>query len=128
MFKWKPISALEAQQCLSVLSRAGVPLVLSVPMLVRARGVALKKVLEEADCHRSHLHACLRGRYQPNFRMRGAMRLLLGCDPWTEFELTVPSCSHRERCRTTAMVSHSLAWELSVQDAAAPLTPESDRA
>lgn len=86
MFKWNPIGAAEAQHCLAALSNAGVPLVLSVPMLLRARGVSLKKVLAEADCHRSHLHACLRGRYQPNRGMRGAMKVLLGCDPWNEFE------------------------------------------
>lgn len=91
MFKWKHIGAAEARQCLGVLSRAGVPLVLSVPMLLRARGVPLKRVLAEADCHRSHLHACLRGRYQPNRGMRGAMQQMLGCDPWIEFEQTTPA-------------------------------------
>lgn len=84
--KTKPIATDQVRGCLAALLRAGVPLVLCVPMLIRARGVALKDVLEEADCHRSHLHACLKGRYQPNRRIRVAVTHFLGCDPWAEFE------------------------------------------
>jgi hypothetical protein len=72
----------DARNLLLQLRDLNVPLTLSVPFLIRARGRGIQEVAAEAGCHRTLLRMALEGRRTPPPRLREALRQLIGTDPW----------------------------------------------
>lgn len=70
------------EQLLSILNQEGVPISLSVPFLVKARGLEIKELARRAGCHRALVGMALRGDRTPPVTLRRAVKDVLGVDPW----------------------------------------------
>ena len=72
----------EARKLLETLCRHGIPLTLSVPFLIRAQGLRVQELAQQAGCHRSLVGMVLRGERLPPPGLRDALKEILGVDPW----------------------------------------------
>ncbi len=72
----------EARELLETLCRHGIPLTLSVPFLIRAQGLRVQELAQQAGCHRNVLRMALEGRRNAPAKLKNSLRNLLGCDPW----------------------------------------------
>lgn len=71
---------------LKLLDREGVPRSLSIPFLIRAQGLKIQDVVDQAGCHRSLFGMVLRGERRPPPALRDALKESLGIDLWDETE------------------------------------------
>ena len=71
-----------AQRLFRELQEAGIPIALSVPFLVRARGWQVAEFCEELEIHRGYFSALLKGQYMASMSIRLGVRQRLGFDPW----------------------------------------------
>jgi hypothetical protein len=80
------INAEAAKRIFEQLIDEGVPIELSVPFLVHARGWRIQAFCQEIGVHRAYLHALLQRRYAAGIGIRFGVRQRLGFDPWRETE------------------------------------------
>jgi hypothetical protein len=71
-----------ARRLFEELCQAGIPITLSVPFLVRARGWQIAEFCVELDIHRGYFNALLNGQYGASMGVRLGVRQRLGFDPW----------------------------------------------
>lgn len=71
-----------AQRLFRELQEAGIPMALSVPFLVRARGWQVAEFCNELGIHRGYFSALLKGQYLASMSIRLGVRQRLGFDPW----------------------------------------------
>ncbi|MDE0855610.1 MAG: hypothetical protein OSA97_14430 [Nevskia sp.] len=71
-----------AQRLFRELQEAGIPISLSVPFLVRARGWQIAEFCDELEIHRGYFSALLKGQYLASMSIRLGVRQRLGFDPW----------------------------------------------
>jgi hypothetical protein len=64
------------------LRQADVPISLSVPFLVRARGWQVAEFCTELGIHRAYFSALLKNQYTASMDVRLGVRQRLGFDPW----------------------------------------------
>jgi hypothetical protein len=64
------------------LQEAGIPISLSVPFLVRARGWQIADFCAALEIHRGYFSALLKGQYGASMDIRLGVRQRLGFDPW----------------------------------------------
>lgn len=78
------ISTEAAKRIFTQLVHAGIPIELSVPFLIHARGWQIQAFCQEIGIHRAYLHALLQRRYTAGIGIRFAVHKRLGFDPWRE--------------------------------------------
>lgn len=78
------IDADAAKRIFAQLIDEGVPIELSVPFLIHARGWQIQAFCQEIGIHRAYLHALLQRRYVAGVGIRFGMHKRLGFDPWRE--------------------------------------------
>jgi hypothetical protein len=71
-----------ARRLFEELRLADVPISLSVPFLVRARGWQVAEFCAELGIHRGYFSALLKNQYTASMDVRLGVRQRLGFDPW----------------------------------------------
>ena len=71
-----------ARRLFEELQQADIPISLSVPFLVRARGWQVAEFCAELGIHRGYFSALLKGQYTASMDVRLGVRQRLGFDPW----------------------------------------------
>lgn len=79
-----------AQRLFEDLREAGIPISLSVPFLVRARGWQIAEFCAELEIHRGYFSALLKGQYGASMGIRLGLRQRLGFDPWRSSDALAP--------------------------------------
>jgi hypothetical protein len=71
-----------ARRLFEELRQAEIPIALSVPFLVRARGWQVAEFCAELGIHRGYFSALLKDQYTASMDVRLGVRQRLGFDPW----------------------------------------------
>lgn len=79
-----------AQRLFEQSREAGIPISLSVPFLVRARGWQIAEFCAELEVHRGYFNALLKGQYGASMGIRLGVRQRLGFDPWRGSDAVAP--------------------------------------
>lgn len=69
-------------EILQLHQKNGIPLLLSVQLICKWKGIGIAELTDAGGYHRNYLSTTLRGTQKPSNGFRAHVRTVLGIDPW----------------------------------------------